>query len=68
MKQSDLYRQNAERDHIVSHTNEHGPSHRPYRALQRWRCLEIDFRQIFEVIRFSSFATVSALFGSERSR
>ena len=47
------------RDRIVSHKNDHGPSHRPYRALQRKRRLKIDFREIFGVVRFSTFATVS---------
>ena len=32
------------RDLIVSHKNDHGPSHRRYRALQRERCLKIRFR------------------------
>jgi hypothetical protein len=51
------------RDHIVSHKNDHGPSYRPYRGLQRKRRLRIHFREIFGVVRFSTFATVSAHFG-----
>jgi hypothetical protein len=51
------------RDLIVSHKNDHGPSHRRYRALQRKRCLKIRFREIFGVVRFSTFATISAHFG-----
>jgi hypothetical protein len=47
------------RDHIVSPKNDHGPSYRLYRALQRWGRLKIDFREIFGVVRFSTFATVS---------
>jgi hypothetical protein len=47
------------RDHVVSHKNDHGPSYRPYRALQRQRRLKIHFREIFRVVRFSTFATVS---------
>jgi hypothetical protein len=51
------------RDLIVSHKNDHGPWHRRYRALQRKRRLKIRFREIFGVVRFSTFATISALFG-----
>ena len=47
------------RDHVVSHKNDHGPSYRPCRALQRQRRLKIHFREIFRVVRFSTFATVS---------
>jgi hypothetical protein len=54
------------RDHIVSHRNDHGPSYRPYRRLQRSRRLKIDFREIFGVVRFSTFATVSAQSGRNR--
>jgi hypothetical protein len=43
------------RDHIVSPKNDHGPSYRLYRALQRWRRLKIDFREIFGVVRFFDF-------------
>jgi hypothetical protein len=45
---------------IVSYENDHGPSHRRYRALQRSSCLKICFREIFGVVRFSTFATISA--------
>src|SRR5471030_2277883 len=48
------------RDHIVSHKNDHGSSYRRYRALQRQRGLKLDFREIFGVVRISTFATVSA--------
>src|SRR5580700_10206527 len=41
------------RGHIVLHKNDHGPSYRPYRPLQRSRRLKIDLREIFEVVRFS---------------
>jgi hypothetical protein len=51
------------RDHIVSHKNDHEFSYRPYRALQRSRRLKIDFREIFGVVRFPTFATVSSLNG-----
>jgi hypothetical protein len=53
------------RDHIVSHKNDHGPSYRRYRALQRSRRLRINSREIFGVVRFSTFATVSARNGPE---
>ena len=49
------------RDLIVSHKTDHGPAHRRYGALQQWRCLKICFREIFGVVRFSTFATISAL-------
>ena len=48
------------RDLIVSHKTDHGPAHRRYRALQQWRCLKICFREIFGIVRFSTFATLSA--------
>jgi hypothetical protein len=48
------------RDLIVSHKTDHGPAHRRYRALQQWRCLKICFREIFGIVRFSTFATISA--------
>jgi hypothetical protein len=51
------------RDHIVSPKNDHGPLYRPYRALQRQRRQKINFREIFGVARFSTFATVSTLSG-----
>ena len=52
------------RDLIVSHKTDHGPAHRRYRALQQWRCLKICFREIFGIVRFSTFATISAKGGS----
>jgi hypothetical protein len=59
-------------DHIVSHKNDHGPSYRPYRALQREERLRIDFREIIGAARFSTFATLSAQNGhgamSKKSR
>jgi hypothetical protein len=48
------------RDHIVSPKIDHGASWRRYRALQRRRGLKINFREILGVVRFSTFATVSA--------
>ena len=47
------------RDLIVSHKTDHGPAHWRYRALQQWRCLKICFREIFGIVRFSTFATIS---------
>src|SRR5258705_2654635 len=54
-------------DHIVSHKNDHGP-YPSYRALQRRRRLEINFREIFGVAGFSTFATVSAKRGDHFGR
>ena len=48
------------RDHIVSHKNDHGASYRRYGVLQSWSRLKISFCEIFDVIRFSTFATLSA--------
>ena len=45
---------------MVSHKIDHGPAHRRYRALQQWRRLKICFREIFGIVRFSTFATISA--------
>jgi len=51
------------RDHIVSHKNDHGASYRRYGVLQ-WRIrLKINFCEIFSVVRFSTFATLSAMSG-----
>src|SRR6266446_6884548 len=48
------------RDHIVSHKNDHGASYRRYGVLP-WRSrLKINFCEIFDVVRFSTFATLSA--------
>ena len=52
------------RDLVVSHKTDHGPAHWCYRALQQWRCLKICFREIFGIVRFSTFATKSASTGS----
>jgi hypothetical protein len=54
------------RDRIVSRQNDHRPSYQRHGASQRQRCLEIDFREIFGVVGFSTFATKSANFGSRR--
>src|SRR5712671_1896920 len=51
------------RDHIVTPKIEHGSSWRRYRALQRQGSLRISFRGIFDAAQFSTFSTVSALFG-----
>ena len=51
------------RDHIVSHKNDHGASYRRYSVLP-WHWLKINFCEIFGVVRFSTFATLSAM--SER--
>jgi hypothetical protein len=52
------------RDLIVSEKNDHGPSYWRYGALQRWSCLKYYFREILGVVRFSTFATKSALNGN----
>ena len=53
------------RDHIVSHKNDHGASYRRYGVLP-WRSrLKINFCEIFDVVRFSTFATLSANNGSQ---
>jgi hypothetical protein len=49
--------------HIVSCKNDHGASYRRYGVLQWWSRLKIDVCEIFGVVRFSTFATISALFG-----
>jgi hypothetical protein len=46
-----------EGDHVVSHKMDHGPSYRRCGALQRQRRLKINFREIFGVVRFSTFST-----------
>lgn len=51
------------RDHIVSYKNDHGASYRRYRVLQGRSRLKINFSEIFGVVRFSTFATISATFG-----
>jgi len=47
------------RDHIVSHQNDQGASYRRYGVLQWPRRLKINFCEIFDVVRFSTFATIS---------
>ena len=44
-------------DHIVSHKNDHGASYRRYAVLQWWSRLKICLREIFGIVRFSTFAT-----------
>ena len=47
------------RDYIVSRKNDHGASDGRYRVLQYWSRLEISFCEIFGVVQFSTFATLS---------
>jgi hypothetical protein len=47
------------RDHIVSHKNDHGASYGRYAVLERWSRLKISFCEIFGVVQFSTFATLS---------
>jgi hypothetical protein len=51
------------RDHIVSHQNDLGASYRRYGVLQWPRRPKINFCEIFDVVRFSTFATISARSG-----
>jgi hypothetical protein len=51
------------RDHILSYQNDHRPSYWRRRALRQQERLRIDFREIFRVVRFSTFATISARTG-----
>lgn len=54
------------RDHIVSHKNDHGASYGRYAVLQ-WRSrLKISFCEIFGVVQFSTFATLSTCNGHRR--
>ena len=46
------------RDHIVSLKNDHGPSYRRYSASQPESRPEINICEIFDVVRFSTFATI----------
>jgi len=48
------------RDLIANQKNGHGASYRHRRGLQRRSRLKFDFRGIFGVVRFSTFATLSA--------
>jgi hypothetical protein len=48
------------RDLIAHQKNGHGASYRRHRALQRRSRLKFDFREILGVVRFSTFATLSA--------
>src|SRR5881394_2014494 len=47
------------RDHIVSLKNDHGASPGRYGVSQWWNRLEISFCEIFGVVQFSTFATLS---------
>src|SRR6267378_1849750 len=51
------------RDHIVSYQNDHRPSYWRRRALRQQARLRIDFSEILRVVRFSTFATISARTG-----
>jgi hypothetical protein len=48
------------RDHILSYQNDHRPSYWRRRALRQQARLRIDFSEILGVVRFSTFATISA--------
>jgi len=49
------------RDHIVSSKIDHGPPLWRRKAAQRQRSPKINFREIFGVVRFSTFATISVM-------
>src|SRR6185436_3365446 len=51
------------RDHIVSSKIDQGPPWWPRKATQGRGSLKIDFREIFRVARFSTFATILARSG-----
>src|SRR6267154_1289063 len=55
------------RDHIVSYQNDHRPSYWRRRALRQQARLRIDFSEILRVVRFSTFATISANSGLMRA-
>ena len=55
------------RDLIARQKNDHGASYWRHRVLRRRSCLKFDFREIFGVLQFSTFATKSAPFGHEWS-
>src|SRR5258708_37313557 len=48
------------RDHIVSSKIDHGPPWWRGKATRQQRSPKIDFREIFRLVRFSTFATISA--------
>src|SRR6266481_5305591 len=54
------------RDHILSYQNDHRPSYWRRRALRQQERLRIDIREILRVVRFSTFATISAMNGHFR--
>jgi hypothetical protein len=47
------------RDDVASQKNNHGASYRRRQGLQSWSRPKIKFGEIFEVVRFSTFLTVS---------
>ena len=47
------------RDHIVLHKSDHGASYGRHAVLQWWSRLKISFCEIFGVVQFSTFATLS---------
>jgi hypothetical protein len=54
------------RDLIAHQKNGHGASYRHHKGLQRRSRLKFDFRGIFGLVRFSTFATLSATSGLMR--
>jgi hypothetical protein len=48
------------RDHIVLPKNDHGPSYQRQRSFAAMETSKISFREIFGVVGFSTFSTISA--------
>jgi hypothetical protein len=51
------------RDHIVPPKNDHGPPYQRQRSFAAMETSKISFREIFGVVGFSTFSTVSAING-----
>ena len=54
------------RDHIVLPKNDHGPSYQRQRGFAAMETSKISFHEIFGVVGFSTFSTVSATRGHLR--
>ncbi len=51
------------RDHVASQKNDHGHLYWRYGTSERRSCPRISIYEIFGIVRFSTFSTVSELFG-----
>jgi hypothetical protein len=56
------------RDYITSPKNDHGASYRHYGASALRNRPKTDICEIFGVVRFSTFSTLSVFFGHDRPR